>query len=144
MKIYLASSAKNQHAVEMLTSLLEQQGFTVLSFVKDSRELGMLDYLVSDTDEHCNSRSGVMASLNCVESIMESDLVLYIGPAGVDSWAEIGLAYGLNKKVYGLKSKGEEVGIHRHMVSVWHDDYRNILVELLEFASVNVARNLCA
>lgn len=36
MKIYIASSWKNQHAVEMLTSLLREKGHKVLSFVENN------------------------------------------------------------------------------------------------------------
>lgn len=34
MNIYIASSWKNQHSVEMLTALLREKGHTVLSFVE--------------------------------------------------------------------------------------------------------------
>jgi hypothetical protein len=36
MKIYIASSWKNQHAVEMLTALLRDRGHEVLSFVENN------------------------------------------------------------------------------------------------------------
>lgn len=34
MRIYIASSWKNQHAVEMLTDYLEARGHEVISFVR--------------------------------------------------------------------------------------------------------------
>ncbi len=37
MKIYIASSWRNQHAVEMLTSMLRVRGHEVLSFVENKQ-----------------------------------------------------------------------------------------------------------
>ena len=36
MKIYIASSWKNQHAVEMMTDMLRDKGHSVLSFVENN------------------------------------------------------------------------------------------------------------
>lgn len=36
MNIYIASSWKNQHAVEMMTALLREKGHTVLSFIENN------------------------------------------------------------------------------------------------------------
>lgn len=36
MKVYIASSWKNQHAVEMLTEKLRERGCEVLSFVENN------------------------------------------------------------------------------------------------------------
>ena len=37
MRIYIAASWKHQHAVEMLTDLLETRGHTILSWIREGR-----------------------------------------------------------------------------------------------------------
>lgn len=102
MKIYIASSWKNQHAVEMLTDILRAKGHTVEHWMTTERAEQSFKY---DT-----------------EGAVGSELVVYIAPSGIDAWAEVGAAYG-------LWAKGEQAGLMRKMV-VWFADYRELVEKI--------------
>lgn len=134
MKIYIASSWKNQHAVEMLTDLLRVRGHEVVSFVEKCfdeqnqvAEVG-LDYWI-------NSENGRKAFEYDINGATESDLVIYISPSGQDAAAEIGAAWGAGVPVIGLSAKGEQLGLMRRLVSHWRPNFRELLALVDEFNS---------
>lgn len=126
MKIYIASSWKNQHAVEMLTTNLRSKGHIVLSFVGEAVESEGRD-LEFDFDGWIHSEDGLNKFIFDTNGAMFSDLVIYIGPSGTDAWAEVGAAWACGVKVYGLWAKGEKAGLMRLMVNKWFKDYKMLL-----------------
>lgn len=123
MKIYIASSWKNQHAVEMLTAQLRDRSHTVLSFVENNNF--EFDKQVP-FDQWVWSEDGTKSFEFDVDSATSSDLVIYIGPSGTDAWAEVGAAYAVGVPVWGLWAKNEQAGLMRRMV-VWFKNYKDIL-----------------
>lgn len=126
MKIYIASSWKNQHAVEMLTALLESKNHTVISFVRAAVNAEGRAGLRFDVEKWIASEDGLNKFLYDTEGATQSDLVIYVGPSGTDAWAEVGAAWGSGVPIYGLWSKGEQAGLMRRMVS-WFDNYVSLL-----------------
>lgn len=128
MKIYIASSWKNQHAVEMLTALLRGNNHEVISFVEqadtteDRVKHGKLDF-----DEWVWSEMGLEKFKYDTDGATESDLVIYISPSGTDAWAEVGAAWGRGVSVFGLHAKGEQAGLMRRMAQ-WFDSVDDLLV----------------
>ncbi len=126
MKIYIASSWKNQHAVEMLTSLLNDRGHQVLSFVENNygerKSLKGLNF-----EEWCNSLSANQAFSYDTAGAMFSDLVIYLGPSGKDAAAEVGAAFAKGVPIVGLYAKGEDFGLMRKMVDPWLERYPDLL-----------------
>lgn len=123
MKIYIASSWRNQHAVELLTDLLRSQNHEVLSFVENNnfefdKGIPFEQWVWSDDGTNSFSFDTYAA--------MTSDLVIYIGPSGTDAWAEVGAAYASDVPVYGLWAKGEPAGLMRRMVT-WFNSYEALL-----------------
>lgn len=134
MKIYIASSWKNQHAVEMLTALLRAKGHTVLSFVEknfgESATSGDGYSTVQSGqtfEQWCWSKHGQMAFNFDTESATTSDLVIYIAPSGNDASAEIGAAWAKGIPIFGLWAKGENLGLMRRMMAHWFDTYTDLL-----------------
>jgi len=128
MQIYICSSWKNQHAVEMLTDILEKGGHTVISFIrKAAQDEGRANFGSFSLDEWIASKAGLDKFNYDVTGATQSDLVVYIGPSGMDAGCEIGAAYQAGVPIYGLWAKGEQIGLMRHMVSKWFKDYREIL-----------------
>lgn len=128
MKIYIASSFKNQHAVEMLTEKLELKGYEVLSFVENSfRETYDINM---DLETWFKSEGAGNSFKFDTDAVRKADFIIYIGPSGIDAWAEIGMAYGLGKRIFGLKAKDEKVGLMRKMIELWFNNYRDILYHL--------------
>ncbi len=126
MDIYIASSWKNQHAVEMLTDQLEIKGHVVHSFVRHALEKETRVSLNLDLDAWIMSDSGKEEFDYDTHGATQSDLVIYIGPSGTDAWAEVGAAWARKVPIIGLWAKGEPSGIMRRMVC-WYYDYRAIL-----------------
>lgn len=134
LTVYIAASWKHQHAVEMLTGLIETQGHQVLSFVREACETegrGNLKY--EDLDAWIESEGGRKKFEFDLGSAIGSDVVVYLGPSGCDAWAEVGAAFGAGVPVVGLWSKGEPVGLARRMMQHWFRDHEALLAFLEGF-----------
>lgn len=132
MKVYIASSWRNQHAVEMLTAELRQGGCEVLSFVENNNgeqagHLATQNGIPLDFNKWIASERGAVSFEYDLLGATTSHLVIYIGPSGIDAWAEVGAAFACGIPIYGLWAKGEQVGLMRRMVSLWFTDYRELL-----------------
>lgn len=128
MNIYIASSWKNQHAVEMLTVALEPLGHTVWSFVQKAVDtVGRENFQFHNLEAWIESEDGRKKFDYNLTSAMSANLVIYVGPSGIDAWAEVGAAYGAKVPVIGLWAKGEQVGLTRRLVSHWFRDFRDLL-----------------
>lgn len=134
MKIYIASSWKNQHAVEMLTAHLREMGCTVLSFVENNHGENPNSSINEKQghekpvpfDEWCQSEDGTRSFVYDTKGATESSLVIYIGPSGTDAWAEVGAAWARGVPIIGLWAKGEQAGLMRRMIE-WFTNYRDLL-----------------
>ena len=132
MKIYIAASWKHQHAVEMLTEMLEADGHEILSWLREGRpEEAFLSN--KDLDNFIRSDVGKKVFDFCVTSVRDADLIIYIGPSGCDAWAEIGAAYGMGKTIFGLRAKSENVGMMRHMIREWFSSVSELLQSVREY-----------
>ena len=133
MRIYIASSWRNQHAVEMLTDLLRERGHEVVSFVEvavaEETRAG-LDLEEITLGSWIASEDGRRKFLYDTAGATQSDLVIYIAPSGTDAWAEVGAAWGNGVTVLGLWAKGEQAGLMRRMVRTWYADHRMLLEEV--------------
>jgi hypothetical protein len=133
MKIYIASSWKNQHAVQMLTELLRARGHEVVSFVENNfGEWKSYKGPPTSFDEWVASEKGEQAFRYDTDGATKSDLVIYIGPSGTDAWAEVGAAWGAGIPVYGLWAKGETAGLMR-LMATWFGSYHDILDAVSDF-----------
>lgn len=136
MKIYIASSWKNQHAVEMLTDLLRDRGHVVLSFVENNKgetnpkaPYGAVDEKGNPVtiDQWIWSSRGSKAFDYDTDGATKSNLVIYISPSGNDASAEMGAAWAKDVIVFGLWAKGEPLGLMRRMMMQCYENYRDLL-----------------
>lgn len=136
LKIYIASSYRNKHFVQILSGALEEGHWCkVLDWTKlappVSRSLPIEERRrVFDTDERgeifefCRNACGGLA-----------DLVIYLGPAGQDAAAEVALAYASGVPVLGLASPLEAPGlIVNGIVGRWCEDVTDLLDAVQEHA----------
>ena len=136
MNIYIAASWKHQHAVEMLTDILEERGDHILSWIREGRpEEAFLSK--RELTAFIESPDGKKVFDFCSTSATTADLLIYIGPSGCDAWAEIGAAYGSGVPIFGLLAKNEEVGVMRHMIKSWFSSVAELLVAVNEFKKEN-------
>lgn len=135
MKIYIASSWKNQHGVEMLTALLREKGHEVISWVENNygethnhvtKEFSFEDWMYTPDAQQSFDFD--------TKGATESDLVIYYAPSGKDACAELGAAWASGTPIIGLYAKGEDLGLMRKMVQKWFDRYTDLLamVDYLE------------
>jgi len=126
MRIYIASSWKNEHAVVMLTSLLRADGHEVLSFVENNYGEGHGSEKPTSFEEWVNTDKADHSFDYDTGSASSSDLVVYLGPSGPDAWAEVGIAWGSGVPIYGLWAKGEQIGLMRKMVA-WFPSVKSLM-----------------
>ena len=132
MKIYIASSWKNEHGVQMLTSILREKGHEVISWIENN--YGEFHNNVTKQlpfEVWVNSKESNQSFEFDTNGATTSDLVIYFAPSGKDACAEVGMAWASGIPIFGLYAKGEDLGLMRKMMKQW---YPNI-IELLEAIS---------
>lgn len=128
MRVHIASSWRNRAAVEMLTHLLRGDGHDVFSFVEYAEETGEIQF-VGDEEEWIETESAGNAFEANLEAATRRDVVVYIGPSGVDAWTEVAAAFVRGIPVVGIWAKSEPAGLCRRMVE-WVDSYTDVLNRL--------------
>lgn len=143
MRIYIASSWKNQHAVELLTHHLRDEGHEVLSFIENNNGENAATLPAGEKpvpfEEWVWSDSGFRSFVYDTRGATESDLVIYVGPSGCDAWAEVGAAWSRGVPVFGLNAKGEQIGLMRRMVTDWHQNWATLMDAVAAYAKAKVA-----
>ena len=126
MKIYIASSWKNQHGVEMLTALLREKGHEVISWIENN--FGELETIRELSFEKWMKTEGAQRSFEFdTNGAATSDLVIYLSPSGQDACAEVGIAWAKNIPIFGLYAKGEGIGLMRKMMVEWFERFPDLL-----------------
>ena len=132
-KIYIASSWKNQHAVEMLTWLLRNRNYDVISWVENNYGEGHNHVTKKfDFETWVGSDASDQSFEFDSHGAMECDIFIYVGPAGKDAAAECGMCYGQRLAgktipMLALWAKGEDFGLMRKMFDGWYSRYQDLL-----------------
>lgn len=137
LKVYIASSWKNKHAVEMLTALIADRGHEVFSFVEDNYGEGYSSDKPMNFEKWVKTESADKAFYYDTQSAMHADLVIYISPSGKDAAAEVGMAYASQVEIIGLYAKGEDFGLMRKMMSHWFERYTQVIAYIDELEVEN-------
>ncbi|MDR1397547.1 MAG: hypothetical protein LBJ14_07430 [Desulfarculales bacterium] len=130
MKLYIASSFKNLHAVHMLRDHLRGRGHGVLDWSALAPPL--------PEDMPLNTRRALLDSDArgeifdfCRQACRQADAVIYLGPAGQDAAAEVGIAFASGVKVLGLAGPLEAPGlILSRCVNLWFATAGDLLAHL--------------
>ena len=121
MDIYIAASWRHHVAVDLLADRLRRAGHRVFAFTEaESSE-------VVDANWH-DTPKAYKVWIADMTACQGADLVIYLGPSGVDAWAEVGAAWNNGIPIYGVWSKGEAVGLQRKMVSRWCENVQQLLL----------------
>lgn len=131
MTVYIASSWKNQHAVEMLTSLLRGKGYKVLSFVENNYGEGAAIQVPIVFEDWIKTEKANQSFWYDTNGAATSDLVIYISPSGKDAAAEVGIAWANKVPILGLHAKGEDFGLMRKLMLSWYYHYQDLLEAVL-------------
>lgn len=131
MKIYIASSYRNLHAVQLLRDALTAEGHTIFDWTVFVPPVSA--YPASERKAALDAPGRLDVFAFCTEACGSADAVLYIGPAGQDSACEVGIAYAAGVPVLGLAGPLEEPGlILRKCVCRWFHEARGLLTYLSE------------
>ena len=141
MKIYIASSWKNQHGVEMLTQILRDHDHIVLSWIENNfgeTPVAAGNYI--NFEEWMKTDSAERSFRFDISGAMECDLFIYYGPAGKDAAAECGMCYGrrMGKPIpmLALAAKGEDFGLMRKMFDGWFSRIPELLEETAKYRRI--------
>jgi len=124
MKIYIASSWKNKHGVEMLTEILRSKGHYVVSWIENCNKEGSQGFVF---DEWIKTEDSEKSFVFDTDGATKSDLVIYYGPAGKDACCEVGAAWAKGITIIGLYAKGEDLGLMRKMMHSWCSEIKDLL-----------------
>ncbi len=116
LTIYIASSWKNQHAVEMMTAMLRDRDHKVLSFVENNYGEGHGPDKPMSFEKWVETEQAENSFKYDTAGATKSDLVIYISPSGTDAWVEVGVAWGSGVPIIGLWAKGEPSGLMRKIM----------------------------
>jgi len=138
MKIYIASSWKNQHAVEMLTSILRGNNHEVISWIENNYEENHAPDIKFDFEQWVNSDQSNMSFEFDTHGAATCDLFIYVGQAGKDAAAECGICYGQRFKgktipMLALWSKSEDFGLMRKMFDMWFSRHQDLINYIQQF-----------
>jgi hypothetical protein len=130
MKLYIAASFKNLHAVHLLRDYLRERGHILLDWSSLAPPLpeSMLPETrraLLDSDE----RGDIFDF--CHKACRQAEAVIYLGPAGQDAAAEVGIAFASGVPVLGLAGPLEAPGlILNRCVSRWFAQVGELLAYL--------------
>lgn len=125
MRIYIASSWSNEHAVEMLTYFLREKGHTVKSFVEDGRKRNSES---KPFEQWMRTDDADGAFQHDSTGAMECECLIYISQSGKDAAAECGMAYAKGAFMIALWAKKEDFGLMRKMFNDrWCFGYNQVL-----------------
>ena len=113
----------------MLTDILRAKGHSVLSFVENNHNEGHGAEKPINFEEWVRTDKAQGSFDYDTDGACLSQLVIYIGPSGVDAWAEVGAAWASGVPIFGLWAKGEPAGLMRKMVT-WFTDFRTLVDEV--------------
>jgi hypothetical protein len=120
MIIYIASDKSKTAQVQLLKRALEFRGHEVFTridrSVLPSTPLALKMWLKTSEAQIRIER--------CVAAAMSAAVMIYVGPAGADAAAEIGLAFASGTEILGLSSSlaQEPMTIMRKLVKQWFAD----------------------
>lgn len=127
MKIYIASSWKNQHGVQLLTERLRMDGHEVISWIENNYEENHAPNQKFDFEKWVNSPDSNNSFKFDTTGAMTSDLLIYYGNGGKDALAECGMAFAKGVPMIALWSKGEDLGLMRKMFRHWFTSHLQVL-----------------
>lgn len=126
MKVYIASSFKNIHAVRLLAKSMREMGYTILDWTEKATPPEGLN--ASQRREWMDTDHGGEVFSFCAKACSEADFLVYLGTSGQDAGVEVGMAYGYGLPVLGIRGPLEAPGLMLHgAMSTWVEHIEDAL-----------------
>jgi hypothetical protein len=133
MKIYVNGTRDQAVAMDLLIERLRGRGHTVADWREENArngapkaERGKETEWEGKMERWLESPAGDEQWEWIINVIQRSDLVIMVGPVGIDAWMITGMAIGRGVPVWGVWTKGLKIGIARKGVS-WFGTIENII-----------------
>lgn len=110
LNIYIASSFRNLHAVDLLTDRLRDAGHAVLDWTRFAPPLAE-DLRPEERRALLDSDSRSLIFDFCTGASAGADLIIYLGESGQDAACEVGIAFNAGVPVIGLGGPLEAPGL---------------------------------
>ena len=127
MKIYIASSARNLHGVQLLRDALIERGHNILDWTAFAPPLP--EHLSPEERRRAldSDERGEIFDF-CSQACRQADALIYLGPAGQDAACEVGIAHTAEVPTIGLAAPTEKPGlILSRAVNYWAKDVYDCL-----------------
>lgn len=128
MNIYIASSARNLHGVQLLRNALTERGHNILDWTAMAPPLP--DHLSPEERRQAldSDERGEIFDF-CRRACLEAEALIYLGPAGQDAACEVGMAYAAGVPTIGLAAPTEKPGlILNRAITFWAADVHACLI----------------
>ncbi len=109
MKVYIASSFKNIHAVRLLAKQMQEMGYEILDWTKKATPPEGLN--ANQRREWMDTDHGGEVFNFCAKSCQLANLIVYLGTSGQDAGVEVGMAFAYNKPILAIKGPLESPGL---------------------------------
>lgn len=140
MKVYIASSFKNIHAVRLLAKAMRQMGYTILDWTEKATPPEGLN--VAQRREWMDTDHGGEVFSFCAQACKDADFLIYLGTSGQDAGVEVGMAHGHGLPTLGIRGPLEAPGLMLYgAVHAWVEhieDAVSVLEEILEFRNSRI------
>ncbi len=138
-KIYIASSFRHIHAVQLLEKHLIKMGYEILDWTrKASVPEGLSPAQRREWMDTDNSGGTVFEF--CKNACTSADLVIYLGESGQDAGVEIGMAKASNIPVLGVRGPLEYAGLMLYgSCTKWVETIDQALVILEDLSTMQSA-----
>ena len=124
--VYVASSFRHLHAVQLLTRELRALGCQVADWTEKAAPPEGLK--PAERRAWMDTDHGGEVFNFCFNACRDADLVIYVGTAGQDAGVEVGMAYAAGRPVLGILGPLEAPGLMLHgAVTVWADSVERAL-----------------
>ncbi len=134
MRVYIASSFKNIHAVRLLAKTMRTMGYTILDWTEKATPPEGLNS--AQRREWMDTDHGGEVFSFCAKACKDADFLIYLGTSGQDAGVEVGIAYGYGVPVLGIRGPLESPGLMLYGAgTVWVEHIEqaiHILEEMME------------
>lgn len=139
LKVYIASSFKNIHAVRLLGKSMRSMGYEILDWTLKATPPEGLN--AQKRREWMDTDHGGEVFIFCAKACKEADFIVYLGTSGQDAGVEVGIAYGSEKPVLGIRGPLESPGLMLYgACTAWVEHIEHalqILEEIIQFKKEN-------
>ena len=121
LTIYIASSFKHLHAVQLLVRTLREHDCRILDWTEKAVPPEGLN--AAARREWMDTDHGGEVFAFCATACKQAQLVIYLGTSGQDAGVEVGIAHGAGIPILGIRGPLESPGLMLYgAVTRWVDN----------------------